>query len=68
MKAKTYIETRTMLTPGSKRQFLESLRTLTGYVESDSGRECIMYWTAQLMPRVVSESSYYTTKTKKRCS
>lgn len=68
MKAKTYIETKTMLTPGSKRHFLESLRRLMGYVESDSGRECIMYWTAQLMPRVVSETAYYTTKTKKRCS
>ena len=54
-----------ILTPGSKKRFLASLKAVLEYVENDNERECIMFWTAQLMPQVVSELNYYSVPNKK---
>lgn len=59
-----------ILTPGAKKRFQTALANLFTYVEQELDREAIMYWTAQLMPLVVSELHYETPKkeTKKRTS
>jgi hypothetical protein len=54
-----------ILTPGAKKRFLASLEQVRDYVERDKERECIMYWTAQLMPLVVSDHNYYRSETPK---
>lgn len=60
-----------ILTPGGKKRFLEKLEELEILVWRDQDREVIMFWTAQLMPLIVSELNYYeppkkTTKKRKK--
>lgn len=47
-----------VLTPGSKARLLKKLTDLIARVEADNERETIMWYTAELMPCVVSELNY----------